>query len=63
MIFSDPAFLAGFLPIVFVLFYAARLLLGGEASSTLLIVASMIFYAVWSIPFLFLLIGQLLFNY
>jgi D-alanyl-lipoteichoic acid acyltransferase DltB (MBOAT superfamily) len=63
MIFSDPAFLAGFLPVVFVLFYAARLLLGGEASSTLLIVASMIFYAVWSIPFLLLLIGQLLFNY
>jgi D-alanyl-lipoteichoic acid acyltransferase DltB (MBOAT superfamily) len=63
MIFSDPTFLIGFLPIVFVLFYATRLLLGGEASSTLLIAASMVFYAWWSVPFLLLLIAQLLVNY
>ncbi len=63
MIFSDPIFLTGFLPVVLVLFYAARLLLGGEASATVLIVASMVFYAWWSVPFLLLLIGQLLFNY
>jgi D-alanyl-lipoteichoic acid acyltransferase DltB (MBOAT superfamily) len=63
MIFSDPVFLIGFLPVVVALFYAARLLFGGEASTSLLIAASMVFYAWWSIPFLLLLIAQLLFNY
>ncbi len=63
MIFSDPIFLIGFLPVVLALFYAARFFLNGEASATLLIAASMVFYAWWSVPFLLLLIAQLLFNY
>ena len=63
MIFSDPSFLVGFLPIVLVLFYSPRLLFGGDVSASVLIGASMVFYAWWSIPFLLLLIAQLMVNY
>ena len=63
MIFSDIKFLVGFLPITLSLFYLSRSLRGGEASATVLIIASMVFYAWWSVPFLALLVAQLICNY
>ena len=63
MLFIDKSFLLGFLPATFLGYYAIRRWLGGEASATFLLAASGVFYAWWSVPFLFLLVAQLLFNY
>jgi alginate O-acetyltransferase complex protein AlgI len=63
VLFSDKAFILGFLPVTFIVFYAVRWIKGSEWSTYALIIASMFFYAWWSVPFLCLLIGQLLVNY
>ena len=63
MVFSDPVFILGFLPITLLVFHAVRLAGNGTAAVATLIAASMAFYAYWSVPFLFLLLGQIAVNY
>lgn len=63
MVFSDPVFIVGFLPIALIAFHLARLRLSGTAAIAVLIAASMAFYAYWSVPFLFLLLAQIGVNY
>jgi D-alanyl-lipoteichoic acid acyltransferase DltB (MBOAT superfamily) len=63
MVFSDPIFLFGFLPFVFILYHLTRRRAGGAAAIAVLIAASCVFYAYWSIIFLCLLLAQIAVNY
>jgi D-alanyl-lipoteichoic acid acyltransferase DltB (MBOAT superfamily) len=63
MVFSDPLFLAGFLPASLLIFYAVRTWAGGTAAAWTLLGLSMVFYAYWSVPFLGLLLFQIGVNY
>src|SRR6201996_1498662 len=63
MLFSDPVFIVGFLPVTLVLFHLSRLGWNGTVAVGVLIAASMFFYAYWSVPFLFLLLAQIGVNY
>src|SRR6516165_4506194 len=63
MVFSDPLFLAGFLPASLVIFYVVRTLAGGTTAAWTLLGLSMVFYAYWSVPFLGLLLFQIGVNY
>jgi alginate O-acetyltransferase complex protein AlgI len=62
MLFNSYAFIFGFLPIVFLVFYVI-----GRHSHNLallwLTLASLFFYGWWNIHFIGLLIGSILFNY
>jgi len=63
MVFSDPVFIAGFLPIALIIFHLLRTTAGGTAATAALVGLSMVFYAYWSVPFLFLLLAQIGVNY
>src|ERR1700760_298954 len=63
MVFSDPVFILGFLPATLLAYHLIRQLWNGTAAVGVLIAASMFFYAYWSVPFLFLLLGQIGVNY
>ena len=63
MLFTDPKFLFAFLPAALVLFYASRRFAGGKFTIWLLVATSSVFYAVWSVQYLALLIGQVLMNF
>jgi D-alanyl-lipoteichoic acid acyltransferase DltB (MBOAT superfamily) len=63
MVFSDPIFIVGFLPIALLLFHLCRARANGDAAIACLIILSMIFYAYWSLPFLLVLLGQIAVNY
>ncbi len=63
MVFSDPIFLLGFLPIALFIFHGLRIGVDGSAAVIGLIALSMVFYAYWSVPFLLLLLGQIGVNY
>jgi alginate O-acetyltransferase complex protein AlgI len=63
MVFSDPVFIAGFLPVALIIFHLLRVTANGTLATGALIVLSMFFYAYWSVPFLFLLLGQIGVNY
>jgi alginate O-acetyltransferase complex protein AlgI len=63
MVFSDPIFLAGFLPASLLLFYVVRTWAGGTVAAWTLLGLSMVFYAYWSVPFLALLLSQIVVNY
>lgn len=63
MVFSDPKFLFLFLPIAFLIFHAVRIWGSGAMAIGVLVVLSCIFYAYWSVTFLFLLLGQIIVNY
>lgn len=63
MLFTDPKFLFVFLPIAMALFYASRKYAGGKLTIWLLVATSSVFYAVWSVNYLALLIGQVLMNF
>jgi D-alanyl-lipoteichoic acid acyltransferase DltB (MBOAT superfamily) len=63
MVFSDPLFIVGFVPAALLLFHLLRLTAGGTTAVAALIGLSMVFYAYWSVPFLFLLLGQIGVNY
>ena len=63
MLFSDPVFIVGFLPAALIIFHALRVWTTGKTALTALVGLSMAFYAYWSVPFLFLLLGQIGVNY
>ena len=63
MVFSDPVFIAGFLPAALLLFHLLRRFASGTAALTALIGLSLYFYAYWSVPFMLLLLGQIGANY
>lgn len=63
MVFSDPLFLAGFLPASLLLFYVIRTYAGGVVAVWTLLGLSMVFYAYWSVLFLGLLLIQVSVNY
>ena len=63
MLFTDPVFLFGFLPIALLGFYLGRKYIGGSFSIWFLLTASVAFYGYWSVKYLFLLLAQLLVNY
>lgn len=63
MLFTDPKFLFAFLPTALVLFYLARRYAGGQLTIWLLVATSSVFYAVWSVNYLALLLGQVLMNF
>jgi alginate O-acetyltransferase complex protein AlgI len=63
MVFSDKIFLFVFLPLAFLAFQLARRFASGTVSIVVLIAASAIFYSYWSVPFLFVLLAQILINY
>ncbi len=63
MVFSDPVFIVGFLPIALIIFHLLRTMANGTAAVAALVGLSMCFYAYWSVPFLFLLLAQIGINY
>jgi alginate O-acetyltransferase complex protein AlgI len=63
MVFSDPLFVAGFLPASLIIFHVLRIHAGGIAAVTALVALSMMFYAYWSLPYLLLLLAQIAGNY
>ncbi len=63
MVFSDPIFLLGFMPVALLVFHGLRIGVGGSAAVIGLITLSMVFYAYWSVPFLLLLLAQIGGNY
>ncbi len=63
MVFSDPVFIVGFLPIALIAFHAMRRFAGGSAALWALIGFSLYFYAYWSVPYLILLLAQIGANY
>ncbi|MDX6502309.1 MAG: alginate O-acetyltransferase complex protein AlgI [Blastocatellia bacterium] len=63
MVFSDPVFIVGFLPAALIIFHLLRVAANGTAATASLVGLSMVFYAYWSVPFLFLLLGQIGMNY
>ncbi len=63
MVFSDPVFILGFLPICLLVFHLLRKTAGGDAAVLSLIGFSMVFYAYWSVPFLLLLFAQIVVNF
>jgi D-alanyl-lipoteichoic acid acyltransferase DltB (MBOAT superfamily) len=63
MVFSDPLFLLGFLPLSFAISHLLRAYVGGTAAVVGLVGLSMAFYAYWSVPFLLLLLAQIAANY
>jgi D-alanyl-lipoteichoic acid acyltransferase DltB (MBOAT superfamily) len=63
MVFSDPIFLVGFLPAALLIFHALRIGVSGTAAVIGLVALSMLFYAYWSVPFLLLLLAQIVGNY
>jgi alginate O-acetyltransferase complex protein AlgI len=63
MLFSDPVFIVGFLPAALLIFHGLRVWTNGNAALAALVGLSMVFYAYWSVPFLFLLLGQIGVNY
>jgi alginate O-acetyltransferase complex protein AlgI len=63
MVFSDKFFLFVFLPVTFITFQLTRRFAGGSPSIVVLIAFSCAFYGYWSIPYLGLLLSQILINY
>lgn len=63
MVFSDPYFIVVFLPVTLIMFHLARLYGNGTLAVVVLAVASLFFYAYWSIVFMFVLLGQVVVNY
>lgn len=63
MVFSDPLFIVGFLPLGLILFHLCRTGLNGDAAVYCLIALSMLFYSYWSVPFLLVLLGQIAVNF
>jgi len=63
MIFSSPEFVLLFLPLTFFIYFIFnkfRLVVAGKAS---LVAASLFFYGYWSVKFLPLLLGSIIFNF
>lgn len=63
MVFSDKVFLFIFLPLAFIVFQLVRRFAPGSFSIVTLIAVSAIFYSYWSVPFLIVLLVQILINY
>ena len=63
MVFSDPLFLVGFLPASLLIFHVLRAYVGGAEAHWALVILSMIFYSYWSVPFLCLLLAQIVVNF
>jgi alginate O-acetyltransferase complex protein AlgI len=63
VVFSDPVFIALFLPTALMLFHLMRRYVNGVAALTALVGLSLLFYAYWSVPFMLLLLTQIGVNY
>jgi alginate O-acetyltransferase complex protein AlgI len=63
MVFSDPVFILGFLPVTLLIFHLVRYFGSGTASILWLIGCSLFFYGYWSVPYMFLLLAQISINY
>lgn len=63
MLFTAPSFIFLFLPAALLAFHLTQRRIGGEAAINVLVLASMVFYGVWSQIYLALLIAQLLANW
>ena len=63
MLFTDPVFIFGFLPISLVLYYVIRRFAGGHFAIWFLLIASAAFYGYWSVNYLGLLLFQILLYY
>jgi alginate O-acetyltransferase complex protein AlgI len=63
MVFSDPLFLVGFLPASLLIFHLLRSYAGGAYAHWALVILSMVFYSYWSVPFLCLLLAQIVGNF
>ncbi|MGE6824693.1 MBOAT family O-acyltransferase [Pseudomonas soli] len=63
MIFSSPAFILAYLPIVFFVYFYLNKLRLVSAGKIWLVAASLFFYGYWSINYIPLLLGSILFNF
>lgn len=63
MVFSDPVFLVGFLPLSLLIYHLLRIFAGGTVGVWTLVGLSLVFYAYWSVPFMLLLLAQICVNY
>ena len=63
MLFNSAEFLVLFLPLTLITFYLALRIFGGVAASSVLLVASLIFYSYWDIRYLALLLASITTNY
>ncbi|QDX22116.1 MBOAT family protein [Pandoraea pnomenusa] len=63
MLFTSPAFLFLFLPVVLLGFAAISKVMGMRFGAIWLALASLFFYGVWSVDYIPLLLGSIAFNY
>ena len=63
MLFNSFIFLFAFLPLVLAAFYASRAWVSARASITVLLLASLVFYAYWNPEYLVLLLVSITVNY
>ena len=63
MLFTDPVFVFGFLPLALLCFHLTLHRVGGEMAINVLVLASLVFYGMWSQIYLLLLVAQLLANW
>lgn len=63
MFFTSPLFLFGFLPATLAAYYLAARVRHGHLAQWILILASMVFYGYWNIPYLGLLLCSLSINF
>jgi alginate O-acetyltransferase complex protein AlgI len=63
VVFSDPLFILAFLPVALLVFHSLAFARKGTWAVASLVGASLFFYAYWSVPFMFLLLGQIGVNY
>lgn len=63
MLFNSAIFIFGFLPVVLLVYWGLHRAGKSQAALSFLVPASLVFYAYWNPPFVFLLIVSILFNY
>ncbi|MGB4107345.1 MAG: MBOAT family O-acyltransferase [Alphaproteobacteria bacterium] len=63
MLFNSAIFIFGFLPVVLAIYWSLHRAGKTQLAISFLIPLSLAFYAYWNPPFVFLLIGSILFNY
>lgn len=63
MLFNSHIYIFIFLPIVFLLYFYIRKNLSATFSTSILVIASYVFYAYWNPKYIFLILGSIYLNY
>lgn len=63
MIFSSPEFIFIFLPVTFLIYFSLNKARKHKLAKISLVLASLYFYSYWSLEYLPLMVGSIIFNY